>query len=90
MCEITQKSIYLCFLPLGHIEPITESGWIVIDLHEHTVGHVDERGISSDVILCGRRREKDAEVLNQKLQTGEYVILGCFVDNLTGELLPST
>lgn len=29
--------------------------------------------------------EKDAEVLNQKLQTGEYVILGCFVDNLTGE-----
>ena len=29
--------------------------------------------------------EKDAEVLNQKMQSGEYVILGCFVDNLTGE-----
>ncbi|MDE7430279.1 MAG: FtsX-like permease family protein, partial [Lachnospiraceae bacterium] len=29
--------------------------------------------------------ERDAEVLNQKMQSGEYVILGCFVDNLTGE-----
>ncbi len=29
--------------------------------------------------------EKDPEVLNQKMQSGEYVILGCHVDNLTGE-----
>lgn len=29
--------------------------------------------------------EKDAAVLRQKMQSGEYVILGCFTDNLTGE-----
>lgn len=29
--------------------------------------------------------EKDANVLNRKMQSGKYVILGCFMDNLTGE-----
>ena len=29
--------------------------------------------------------EKDAEVLKQKMQSGEYVVLGCDLDNLTGE-----
>lgn len=59
--------------------------WLRADEEGHSYGNV--MGVSEqfweDMLIS--EGEKDPEVLKQKMKTGEYAIVGCRMDKLTGE-----
>lgn len=58
--------------------------WVRADEEGHSYGNV--MGASEvfweDMLIC--EGEKDPKVLKQKMLTGEYVVVGCSIDKLTG------